>query len=302
MSSAVKIFGDSVNARDYSSSQADIAKLNSLQLYTSVEVSPNELMLNHVFNRSAKKLLENDLALHELYKVVFNQLNIVDYASGMTYSPGDLVWLSYKDELYLLKCILNNNSNVPNIQLDSTGRPLESLLRMSGWEDQNRYLTILDYGIEAFLQSLVNIKVDEHQKDPTMHPLGKVSIDKNDDNYIGKSLLQKDMSNIDAVNATTIFPHHVQKLNSGYAVMDGYMRNYGKILEYDIIVKLASNSMLDDKQIFMSQSGLSANTLKLKMSAGLTQNSVSKWLRKSYCSRVCVDIVISIELRRHANA
>lgn len=255
-----------------SSSQA--MTLESIALHTDVGVSPNEPLVNHVLNRSAKKLLENDIELHKLYRAVFNQVNIVDYAHGMTYNAGDLVWHVFNGELYLLKCTVNNNSTTPNIQLDN-GRPIESLLKLSGWEDKNRYLTILDYGIESYLQSLVDIKLDAHQDDPSMHPLGKVSLDKDDEHYIGHALLKKDMSNIDFAHTTTIFPQHVQKLNNGVAVMNGYMRNYGKVLEYDVIVKLASSSVLNDQHIFTSQTGLSANTLKLAMTAGLTQNSVS---------------------------
>ena len=82
---------DIVNMSNGTSSAQSVI-FESLALNSDVKVSPNEPLINHVFNRSAKKLLANDLALHELYKNVFNQVNIVDYAYGMTYDAGDLVW------------------------------------------------------------------------------------------------------------------------------------------------------------------------------------------------------------------
>lgn len=67
----------------------------------------------------------------------------------------------------------------------------------------------------------------------------------------------------------------MQKLDAGIAVLNGYMRNYGKVLEYDIILKLASSDIADVANVFSSGASLSANALKLSMSNGLTKNSVS---------------------------
>lgn len=245
----------------------------SIALNTDVFVAQNEPIISHVINRNAKKLLENDLMLYELYKKVFGQLLVSDYSPSAVYQNGDFVWLVENGRLYLLKCIVDNNSLRPNIKL-SNSQPVDALLKMSGWENKNKYLTIFDYGIEGFLNQLVAIQLSKHE-DSSYHPFGKVSLDSSSEHYLGKSLLYKDMHNIDESRKTVFFPQHVQKLDAGIAVLNGYMRNYGKVLEYDIIVKLASSDIVDVANVFSSGASLSANTLKLSMSNGLTKNSVS---------------------------
>lgn len=103
-------------------------------------------MSNYVFNRNAKKLLENDLALYELYKKVFSQANIKEYSPSATYYAGDFVWFSEDGRLYLLMCIIDGNTKRPNVQLNGT-EPIEAFLKATGWENKNKYLTIFDYGI-----------------------------------------------------------------------------------------------------------------------------------------------------------
>ena len=250
------------------------AQTISNALHTDVLVGPNEPMINHVMNRNAKKLLENDLALYELYKKIFSGIGIKDYAPSATYNNGDFVWFVENYRLYLLKCVVNNNTKRPDIKLNNN-EPIESYLKNSGWENKNKYLTIFDFGIAQFIQSLVDVQFDAHQSSKEYHPFGEVSLDPLDDAYIGTRLLKNDMSNIDPSRKKVFFPQTMQKLDSGVAVLNGYMRNYGQILEYDIIVKLASNDLMQENQIFSQSSALSANSLKLSMYTGLTKSSVS---------------------------
>lgn len=260
-----------------STSQANIT--TTLSIDTEVKVAQNEPMVNHVFNRNAKTLLENDISLYELYKKVFSQLNITDYNSSTTYQVGDLVWFRYDSDLYLLKCIINNNTTTPAIQIeDATSdhpQPSDLMLKQSGWENKNKYLTILDYGIAKLLKSKADEAYDDHGNDISKHPYGKVSLSADNANYIGKKLLMSDMSNINDSREKIFFPQVVQKLEAGVAILNGYMRNYGKILEYDILVKLAASEASTNNQIFSSSSALSANTLQLQLFTGLTKNSVS---------------------------
>lgn len=51
------------------------------------------------------------------------------------------------------------------------------------------------------------------------------------------------------------------------------MRDFGKVIEYDIIIQLASSAKASSSSI--ATSSLSANTLVLPFSVGLTQSSVS---------------------------
>lgn len=262
MSSQVLIYSDAI----------DDSK--SLYVSTGIDVAQNEPMVNPVFNRNAKTLLENDIQLQELYKRVFDQLHINDWSASVKYNVGDIVWYADSGRLYLLKCILDGNMQEPAIRFDGVN-PSDLYLKVSGWENQNKYLTIFDYGIADFLDSLVSTAFDKHQTNEAMHPLGEVSLDLSSDYYIDKVLLKNDTSNVDQSRSTTFFPQTVLKLDSGTVVMNGYMRNYGKVLEYDILLKLASNEVYKDMQVFAASSGLSCNSLKLQLYNGITKNSVS---------------------------
>ena len=271
MSSKVKIYSAS-------STQPNDTDLS---IWTDVSIAQNEPMINQVFNRNAKKLLDNDLALKQLYDKIFNQTGIKEYSSNAVYNNGDFIWYTYNDKLYLLKCVVNNNAAQPKIQ-ELNGRPIDSVLKNSGWENKNRYLTIFDYGIESFLSSLVSLQVQKHQDDKSKHPFGKVSLDSTNSAYIGNSLLKKDMSNIDDNRSTVFFPQVVQRLDSNAVITTGYMRVYGKdvnashcVVEYDIVLKLASIDNVDESYIFTVTSGLSANALNISLYSGLTKNSVS---------------------------
>ena len=73
-----------------------------------------------------------------------------------------------------------------------------------------------------------------------MHPYGKVSSSSDSSDYIGTKLLKSSLENIDADRSTTFFPQTVVKLDEGDAVIGGYCRQYGSIIEYDIVFRLGS--------------------------------------------------------------
>ena len=162
-------------------------------------------MVNAVFNRNAKTLLSNDLALYELYKRVFANVNISDYNPSATYSIGDFVWFKYNNKLYLLRCIINNNTMEPHIYIED-GKPSDMYLKQSGWENKNKYLTIFDYGIQQLLESQSNDAYSKHAADPEMHPLGMVSLSVDSPHYIGDKLLKSDMSNANEDREIVFFP------------------------------------------------------------------------------------------------
>lgn len=247
-------------------------KDGQLSICTDVSIAQNEPLIEHIFNRNACKLLNNDLALQELYKRVFSQLNISSYSSSAQYSVGDLVWYSKDGKLYLLKCI-SFAAGSPAIQLNAIGHPSDDVLVKSGWENQNKYLTILDYGIADLLQSLVESAVSKHQEDLDMHPNGIVNDDPTSSNYIGNKLLKKDMQNIDPTRSTVFFPYVVQRTNADNVVMTGYMRDFGNVLEYDYVFKLASFDQQDRSSLFVGSAELSANTLALQLYTGMSQNA-----------------------------
>ena len=244
-----------------------------LSIDTDICIAQNEPFVEHIFNRNAGKLLKNDLALHQMYKKVFEKLNIKDYSSSAKYSIGDLIWYGEDGDLYLLKCI-SPISGKPNIKKNADGRVNDDTLKKSGWDNQNRHLTIVDYGIASLLSALVDDAIEQHQESSATHPNGIVNNDPTSVDYIGNKLLYRDMSNIDPTRQTVFFPVDVSRVKSDNVIMTGYMRDFGKVIEYDFVFKLASSSIKqDDTQVFVGSSALSANTLKLQVYTGLTQNA-----------------------------
>lgn len=169
--------------------------------------------------------------------MIFNELNISEYIQNSSYNVGDLVW--YKDEnevTYLLRCIKENNTDEPDTSQLVNGKYNkigEERLNKSGWENLNRNLTILDYDVMNLVNETARSVMAEHEEDPSMHPYGKFD-------ELSDVLLMSDMSNIDRSRKSVFFPYETVRLPSGIATLTGYERNFGSIVEYDIILKLAS--------------------------------------------------------------
>lgn len=122
-------------------------------------------------------------------------------------------------------------------------------------------MTILDYGILELLSANSSEAVIAHEDDINMHPYGKVSIDEESPYSIDGKILKSDMSNLDYNSQKVFFPTLVKRLDGGDAIVTGYMRKFSnKIVEYDIILKLASKGVVDYTSIFDYSKTLSANT------------------------------------------
>lgn len=233
-----------------------------------VYVAPNEPVVTHVLNRGIRTLFNNDVQIFALYKKIFSQLNIVDYSSKSIYNAGDLVW--FRDQngsLWLLRCTRDNNDEMPNTLDDDVA------LGQSGWNNENQHLDILQFEVVKMLDSLFGEIVDEHSQDKEMHPFGKLSLDSDDHDYIGKKFLRKDMENLSPWRTTNIFPQEVYRLGSRNAIVWGYSRQYGqRVLEYDIIFKLANSQRAQPNDVFMQAATLSANDAVFAPYAGQRQN------------------------------
>lgn len=77
-----------------------------------------------------------------------------------------------------------------------------------------------------------------------MHPFGKLNGD------LTSKLLLSDLSNININRKRVFFPSTVVRVDTNAVIVTGYMRNYGKIAEYDIILKLASANASSFRDIF----------------------------------------------------
>lgn len=261
----------------------------NLALETNVRLSPNDLIASYAFNRENKKLIQNDKALLDLYKQILKNLKISDWVEGEIYNVGRYVWYRANGWLYLLKCIIPSNSQQPNLEMDaedlktinnsdvqSRSQLMNDLiddnrLKNSGWENCSKYLTIIDYGIETLLLSEVEKEIDFHVKEK--HPYGKINGQNGDVDYIGNTLLYTDFHNIDRKRDTVFFPLEMDKINEQKnAVLDGYVKNYGEIIEYDILFKFGNEDDLNEMHIFDSSSELSANIAKFQFYGGIGTN------------------------------
>lgn len=252
----------------------------SISLNTTVNVAQNEPLINPVMNRSITELWQNNTMLFELNKLIFSKLNITEYVNGTTYNIGDLIW--YKNDngkTFLLKCIIQNNTNVPN----TNGIDEDFSLGQSGWENQNKKLTILDYSIMSILSANAQNLMYQHENDRDMHPFGKVSLDEGSSNSIAHKLLKSDLTNINRYRSSVFFPYVTKKLDSGSVIATGYMRNFGNVVEYDIILQL-SNSTASSAQtkIFSADNILDANNIVFKLFSGVSQTGLDYQINKNY--------------------
>lgn len=263
-----------------------------VQLNTSVTTAQNEPILNQTMNRSICELMFNNESLDQLNKLIFSEMNIHEYIEGMTYNVGDLVW--YKDfngTTYLLRCIKQNNSQVPDtsgIPKNSYSRQGNDRLNESGWDNQNKNVDILDYGIINLLSAEAQSIMQKHEDDIDirMHPFGKISTDPDSPHYLQNKLLLSDMSNLNPERPTVFFPQTVIRLKSGTAVITGYQRDFGKVVEYDIILKLAASFTTSHTSLFDDVRPLSANNASFSLFTGISQTSLDFQNNKNYFSAV----------------
>lgn len=250
----------------------------NITLNTTVAVAQNEPLIDPVMNRSISELWQNNEMLFQLNKMVFSQLNITEYVNGMTYNIGDLVW--YKDtnrNIFLLKCIKQNNTSMP----DTSGVDENFSLGQSGWENQNKHLNILDYSIMGMLSANAQKLVYQHENDSQMHPFGKISLDEYSPYSLSTKLLKSDLTNISRSRSSVFFPYVSRKLDQGSVIVSGYMRNFGNVVEYDIILKLASSTSSSSK-LFDADQTLNANNVTFKLFSGISPTSIDYQTNKNY--------------------
>lgn len=207
-----------------------------------VQVYGNELLTPYAINRNIKKLLENDEALYGFYKKQFDGLRVTDYNYGVEYALGQLVW--YKEprtgRLYLLKSIIDKNIDEP-VMLD--GEKFEK----SGWTSEAKYLNILKYGICCDLARRASQAYEDHEKRTDLHPFGRISNDPEDDDFIDKKILRKDMTNLDAGRKTNMFPSYMKKMPPQDCVISGTYRRWDcGLVEYDFTFKFTGGAKLEE--------------------------------------------------------
>lgn len=77
-----------------------------LENVSDIDVSQNEIMYTHQFNRNFIKLLQNDIKLDYVAQKILGSFKIKQWVPGTIYTYGDLIWYGgpNNDSLYLLRC------------------------------------------------------------------------------------------------------------------------------------------------------------------------------------------------------
>lgn len=227
------------------------------------------MVTQHSWNRNFLRLLENDEDLKALFDDTRALVGITDNDPTKKYQPGDLVWYSGHDpdgvpNIYLLVNLIPDNYGMPQ-------GVSEKRFDRFGWKGKYQFKDMVEYGLSSILADKVDQEMSEHEEDENYHPLGRVSIDEGDDNYIGNKLLYKDLSNLDPKREENMFPDQVKWLPSHGAILNGCYRIYGnKIVEYDIIFKFGSdNEDQKNDSIFQSGSYIVANDVEIKPYSGV---------------------------------
>ena len=75
-------------------------------------------------------------------------MDISDYSPNTTYNSGDIVW--FKDingSIWLLRCIRDNNTQMPATIATTDNVDVDTLLGESGWHNENEKLNILHFHV-----------------------------------------------------------------------------------------------------------------------------------------------------------
>jgi hypothetical protein len=183
---------------------------------------------------------------------VLGSFNIKQWVDGTAYAYGDLVWYDGEnnDSLYLLRSIEDRNYNRPKIVLLSDGKPDDSELNQSGWSNQNRYVSLVELGIENMIKRQINAMLIGHCQSAE-HRYGRMDL-----STIDKKILRTDLSNRDQSRKKHLFPYETKFLPQDDSILGGFARRYDNgLLEYDIIFRLSYTGT-------ESVDGASSNILK----------------------------------------
>ena len=209
-----------------------------------IDVTSNEYISKQSLNRNIKKLWENDVALYNMYNNLMNGAVIVDYSSEKVYDYFQLVWYRCKfdNKLYLLRSIVDKNTQNPDILYDKDSKKLITDTESSNWKNENEYKTVLDYGIDKKFQTIAREYMLKHQN-TINHKYGELS----SYNDLDKHLLKRDFSNIQHTRNENLYPYRTVDFLSNdkslsNVILNGYYREYeNKLIEYDIIFRVGYN-------------------------------------------------------------
>lgn len=214
---------------------------------SNIDVAVDELISRHSVNRNFATLLTNDLQLAELYDAILQNLGISPYVEGRPtpYMYNDIVWFRDANDfsaLYLLRCVLDNNTHSPQEAVDSKNEYGEIDFEAYGWSDQNSYLDVLNSTIRKSLQRTLRDKIASHIADPTLHRFGDISDDPTSPDYYANKMMLKDTSNVAYPRANVFYPCMTGHFSDGPITYGIYSIWDNGILELDLNFKVGWRS------------------------------------------------------------
>lgn len=142
-----------------------------------IDVAVNEVITRFSFNRNSRKLLDNDIALAELYDSVFAGLDISTWNMTAVYAYDSLVWYLHSDRsLWLLRSTMDGNvGNNPGIAISKSNGKTPDFSSLH-WENQNEFIDVLDekYGILESIRMYVMNMFVKHEQSKPFHRFGSL--------------------------------------------------------------------------------------------------------------------------------
>lgn len=207
---------------------------NIISNLTYVDVSNNEPIVTHTINRNIEKLLQNDLALNEVFSSIFGATAVSEYIEGNTYKFNDLVWFIDDDkQLYILRSLADGNKNKPR-------KPFIDY----DWNDENVYVDLVQNGLEVIIRQHQANKLLQHEHNAIQfedtqtkfHKYGAISEDD-----VDLRIMRADISNASARRSAAFYPYKTisilkEQPELSNVILDGYCRVWDcGLLEYDIV-------------------------------------------------------------------
>lgn len=230
---------------------------------SNLDVASNEYATRHSLQRVVDRLFENDKLLHDFYKEIMGEMQILEYDEQSEYTYNQIIWFMHDARLYVLRCDKNKieAGSLSKFKSAST-TPFSSF----GWLDLNPDIDIFQqFGLEKKLNTYMQRFFKQHANDLAMHKYGKLSYDVRSKDSLDGKIARRDLSNLRSGREQLFFPNKTSYLihDENGPIQNGYARWYDNgLLEYDIIFRLGYAGFKEiDSEYGISADVLSCNGL-----------------------------------------
>jgi len=210
----------------------------------SLDVGVNEMLQRFSFNRGSKRLLENDLALAGLFERYLTEMNVFEYGAKSVYGQNDLVWVKRSKgdfKLFIVRCVIDKNSSdlqkiVDAAYVEGADEQPEPAFDENGWKDENKYLDLDDYDVQARLRRYFAIRFARHERDDVYHRFGALGAG---GELAVEKIMLADMSNAKKDREIVFYPYYTRAIDPDDSILYGFYRVWDSgELEVDVVYRL----------------------------------------------------------------